>query len=143
MNVAGFLEELTRWARSQADIEAVALVGSHARGTASEGSDVDLVIVSIDVNRYLRDWSWVSIFGNASECRMEDYGRVKSVRVFYANGPEIEFGFALPEWADVPIEAGTLRVLSDGMKLLYDPKGTLERMQQEVTSRRTQLDPPT
>ena len=125
MNVSAFLEAVGRWARTQPDIEAVALVGSYTRDAATESSDVDLVILTSGVDRYLRDRSWVSLFGEAGECREEDYGRVTSVRVIYRGGLEVEYGFTTPDWAEVPIDEGTLRVITDGMKVLHDPRGLL------------------
>lgn len=134
VNVLALIDAFSRWARSQPDIEAVALVGSYARDAATEGSDVDLVILTSCVNRYLRDRSWVSVFGEATKCREEDYGRVTSVRAFYGGGLEVEYGFTTPDWAESPIDAGTLRVVTDGMKVLYDPRGIIGRMQREIAS---------
>ena len=90
VSVAAFLETFSRWALLQPDIEAVALVGSHARDSATEGSDIDLVILTSGVDKYLRDRSWVSVLGESAECHEEDYGRVTSVRVFYESGLEVE-----------------------------------------------------
>ena len=129
-NVSAFLDTFRRWASVRPDIEAVALVGSYARGTATEGSDVDLIILTSDVDRYLSDRSWVSLFGEAAECREEDYGRVTSVRAFYGSGLEVEFGLTTPDWAEAPIDTGTLRVLTDWMEVLYDPRGILAGMQE-------------
>ena len=44
VNVSTFIESFSSWAGRQSDIEAVALVGSHAREDANEDSDIDLVI---------------------------------------------------------------------------------------------------
>lgn len=133
--VTAVLEAFCRWARSQPDVAAVVLVGSYARGNASEGSDVDLVILTPDVDRYLRDRSWVSLFGETAGCRREDYGRLTSVRAFYRGGLEVEYGFSTPDWASVPIDAGTLRVITDAMKVLYDPQGIIGGMQRGIESR--------
>jgi predicted nucleotidyltransferase len=132
--VSAFLESFCRWARSQPDVLAVALVGSYARGTASEGSDVDLVILTYNVDRYLLDRSWFSLFGEATECREEDYGRLKSMRAFYGEGLEVEYGFTSPDWAESPIDVGTLRVVTDGMKVLHDPQGIIGGMLREIRS---------
>ncbi|MBN1315772.1 MAG: nucleotidyltransferase domain-containing protein, partial [Anaerolineales bacterium] len=43
--VEQFLSAVVTWASAKPDIVAVALVGSHARGTSGPGSDVDLVIL--------------------------------------------------------------------------------------------------
>ena len=133
-SVSAFLETFSRWARSQPDIEAVALVGSHARDAATEGSDIDLVILTSGVDKYLRDRSWVSVFGESAECHEEDYGRVTSVRVFYESGLEVEYGFTTPDWADAPADEGTVRVVTGGMKVLHDPRGIVARMQREIAS---------
>ena len=134
VNVSAFLDTFSRWAGAQPDIEAVALVGSYARGEASVGSDVDLVILTPNADRYFRDRSWVSIFGEFAGYREEDYGRVTSVRAFYESGLEVEYGFTTPAWAEPPIDAGTLRVVTGGMKVVYDPQGIIGRMQHEIGS---------
>ena len=132
VNVSAFIEAFTRWVRSQPDIEAVVLVGSHARETATEASDIDLVVLTYALDRYLCDWSWVSIFGEFAACQRESYGKVTSIRAFYAGGLEVEFGFTTPDWAAAPIDPGTLRVVAGGIKALYDPRGIIARMQQEI-----------
>jgi uncharacterized protein len=111
-----FLESLDSWARSRSDIVAIALVGSHARNAATDNSDVDLVILTRNVSSYLNDRGWIKAFGSPTDTRQEDYGGVISVRVFYEDGLEIEFGFATPEWAEVPIDEGTLAVVRNGMR---------------------------
>lgn len=131
MSVSTFLEAFIQWASRQPEIEAVALVGSHARGTATEDSDVDLVILTFDVEKYLQDRSWLALFGRVVKCEQEDYGRVTSLRVFYHEGLEVEYGLTAPSWADVPIDVGTLNVVTQGMRVLYDPHAIVGRMQRE------------
>ena len=116
------------WAAGEPGISAVALVGSHARGTALPGSDIDLVILASSPAAYFEDTSWAGRFGAVERTRTEDYGLVTSLRVFYANGLEIEFGFAAPAWAEPPLDHGTLTVVSHGMRALYDPQGLLAAM---------------
>ena len=132
VNVNLFLDKFTSWTSAQPDIEAVALVGSYARNDANEESDVDLIILTNQPERYLTDPSWASTFGEVRKSSVESWGRVQSLRTFYERGLEVEYSFALPEWADVPVDPGTNRVVSDGMKILFDPSGklrTLERHQ--------------
>jgi uncharacterized protein len=136
MNVSAFQEMFGRWAAAQPDVKAVALVGSYARDAATPDSDIDLLILVADVATYIRDQSWVSLFGEVTECREEDWGRVTSLRAFYQNGLEVEYGFSTPDWADMPIDAGSFRVVSDGMKVLYDPLDILSIVQREILSNR-------
>ena len=130
-----FLEAFIRWVRSRADVEAVALVGSHARGTAHALSDLDLVILTTQVDAYLRVPSWTSRFGVPTSSRLEHYGPLTSLRVFYAGGAEIEFGFARPDWAALPADAGTFSVACDGLVILWDPHGLLAALSHPVACR--------
>jgi uncharacterized protein len=131
VDVKAFLDKFSGWASLRPDIEGVALVGSYARGVADEESDVDLIILTKQSERYLSDPAWAATFGEVTERKVEDWGRVKSLRVFYKDGLEVEYGFALPDWADIPSDAGTHRVVKGGMKILFDPRGLLSRLQQE------------
>lgn len=66
---------------------------------------------------------------------MEKWGILTSIRVFYHCGVEAEFGFAGREWAAVPVDRGTYRVVADGMQILFDPGGLLARLEEEVTGK--------
>jgi predicted nucleotidyltransferase len=131
VDVKAFLDEFSGWASLRPDIEGVALVGSYARDVANGESDVDLIILTKESESYLNDPSWASGFGEVGERKVEKWGRLKSLRVFYRDGLEVEYSFAFPDWADIPVDAGTRRVVSDGMKILVDPRGLLIRLQQE------------
>lgn len=101
-------------------VRGIAVVGSHAREEARPDSDVDLVILVEDVASMLAG-SWVGEFGVLVSSEIEDYGALTSLRVVYAGGMEVEFGFARPSWAEVPLDEGTRSVLADGVRVLYDP----------------------
>jgi len=116
----------------QTDVVGVALVGSYARNAATEESDVDLVILTVDVTKYFQSKEWLSLFGEVEESRVENWGRVETIRAFYEDAFEIEYNFSAPNWADVPVDSGTRRVVSNGMKILYDPKGIFEALQKAV-----------
>lgn len=120
MRVDQFLSQFAAWASSQADIAGVALVGSYARGTAKETSDVDLVVLARQPEQYLQSTDWVHQFGQVQRYQTEDYGRVISLRVWYADGLEVEYGLTDESWAAVPLDEGSRRVLSDGMRVLFE-----------------------
>ncbi len=69
---------------------------------------------------------WPSLFGEVESRTVEDYGALRSVRVFYRKALEVEFGIAGPGWATAPLDAGTRAVLADGARVLYDPRQLLE-----------------
>lgn len=122
MSVSSFLAEALNWAEQDENIRCMVLVGSQARGTARADSDVDLVVMAEDPKVYIRDHSFAGRFGNIDKMQTEDWGRVTSVRVFYKDGLEVEFGFTDPSWCSVPLDAGTLEVLTDGYRLMADKK---------------------
>lgn len=121
MNITAFLEVVTAWAEGRSDIDGVALVGSYARGTARPESDIDRVVLS-NVPSRLLDGDWPARFGDVQSSSTEDYGALKSRRVLYRDGLEVEFGIAAPSWTSIPLDPGTRRVLADGVKVLYDPR---------------------
>jgi predicted nucleotidyltransferase len=123
--VPTFLEQFSRWAAGRPEITAAALIGSHSRGTATPSSDIDLVILC-DTPEDLLVGEWPKTFGEVESRAIEDYGALRSLRVHYRGGLEVEFGFALPTWAVVPLDAGTRAVLADGSCILHDPKRVLQ-----------------
>jgi predicted nucleotidyltransferase len=63
-SVERFLSEFRDWASSQPDIQAVALVGSYARGSATDASDVDLMIVANQRDIYPQTPGWSLVDGD-------------------------------------------------------------------------------
>ena len=133
LRVSTFLEAFKRWASAQTDVKAIALTGSYARDSATEDSDLDLLILVIDVDRYFNDRAWVSLFGEATESLVEQRGEVTSLRTFYSGGLEVEYGFTTLKWAERPMDAVSLRVVSAGMEILYDPQDILGTVQRELS----------
>lgn len=124
-----FLRSITEWASKQADIQALALIGSHARNAAKETSDVDLVLIATHPTIYLDDTSWVQQFGTVKEQQLEDYGLLISIRVWYNDGLEIEYGITEERWSAVPLDPGTRRIINDGMRVLFERGNILSRHQ--------------
>ncbi len=118
--VERLLQDFTNWARGRDDILAAVLVGSYARGTARIDSDVDLVIISRRPEYYLTGPAWTATFGPVARHQVEDYGKLTSVRVWYGDGLEVEYGITGEEWAASLLDEGTSRVISDGMVILFE-----------------------
>ena len=96
-------------------------------------SDLDLLVIVDDPAPYEKHTEWVSAFGQPCRIDHEDWGAVQSVRVFYANGSEVEFGLCRPSWASTdPVDPGTAHVIRDGTKILHDPRGLLVRLKAAV-----------
>ncbi len=118
--VARFLDDLVDWVRSQSDIRSVGLVGSYARGAATPTCDVDLVVLARQPEQYLKNTDWARRFGLIRDQRIEAYGKVTSLRVWYADGLEVEYGLTDLTWAAPPLGAGTARVIAEGLRVLFE-----------------------
>jgi predicted nucleotidyltransferase len=127
-SVNQFLDQFTQWASSQSNILAVALVGSHAGNRASDLSDVDLVVITTEPETYIQSTGWARRFGTIGRQQIEDYGRVTSLRVWYSGGHEVEYGFTDEQWSALPLDEGTLRVISDGLKILWERRPILSTL---------------
>ena len=125
--VSQFLKYISQWASIQSDIQALVLVGSHASGTATETSDVDLVIITDDPDQYLNNLLWIERFGTVRKQQVEKYGLVTSIRVWYDDGLEVEYGITDEGWAAVPLNKGTQQVIANGMRILFERGAILSR----------------
>jgi predicted nucleotidyltransferase len=125
--IESLLDRVLSWATGRPDVRAVALVGSHARGAPRVDSDVDLVLLAERPAELVADTAWVGNFGELTRLTVEDWGRVTSVRAWYTGGLEVEFGLATADWATRP-DAGTRRVVSDGLRVLLDRDGAFARL---------------
>lgn len=132
MDIVTFTDAFVSWGKTQSDIVAIALVGSYARDAARAESDVDVMVLTVDLAKHFGSQEWLSLFGKVEESKVENWGRVETIRAFYQNSFEIEYNFTEPDWADIPVDSGTYRVVSDGMKILHDPKSVLKALQKEV-----------
>jgi predicted nucleotidyltransferase len=119
MDAEAFLDRVGEWASHRPEIAGVALVGSYARGDPSPSSDIDLVLLTEDPDTLLDDQGWLSSFGEVLRTQIEDWGRVRSLRVWYAGGPEVEFGMTDPGWGDDPGDFATQAVIQNGFRMLY------------------------
>lgn len=120
-SIQDYLNHIAHWAAGRSDIRAIILVGSYARDTAKVTSDIDIVLLVDDPSMYIKDTCWTGFFGNVVRQQVEDYGKVTSLRVWYVDGKEVEYGLTTTEWAKLPLDEGTKKVIDDGMAVIYDP----------------------
>lgn len=115
-----FLNAFVDWASARPDVQAIALVGSYARDAAKDDSDVDFVILTEQPQAYLEDIGWAERFGRIENHQTEDYGKLISLRVWYQNGMEVEYGLTISDWAAAPLDAGTREVMRGGILVLFE-----------------------
>ena len=127
-HIHDFLDSFVSWTSDQPDVQATALVGSYARGAAKDDSDIDLVVLTDQPQKYLDDLKWMERFGVIKKHQTEDYGKLTSLRVWYQNGYEVEYGITTPDWAATPLDAGTREVILGGMIVLFERGILLSRL---------------
>ena len=126
--VEELLVDVADWARSRDDVQAVALVGSYARGHDRPSSDVDLVVLAPTFAHLAADLTWFSTLRPGSRLiRSVTWGPLLERRFSTTSGLVVELGLASPTWARLPLDAGTRRVLRDGHRVVHDPCGLLLR----------------
>jgi len=115
-------------------IRAVALVGSRAAGRARPDSDVDLVFLVSEKQSFAEGDAWRQFAPPGGQLiRTKQWGVVTERRVRFASGVELELNFAPLSWACTePLDAGTHRVVLDGMRPLYDPDRLLAALADAV-----------
>lgn len=119
-HIREFIDKFVTWASIQEDVQAVAMVGSYARATARDDSDIDLVILTEQPEKYLQDITWAEQFGEIEKHQTEDYRKLISLRVWYRDNYEVEYGITTPDWAAQPLDPGTGQVIADGMLVLFE-----------------------
>lgn len=123
------LRRVVVWAERRADVRALALVGSWAYGVPRADSDVDLVLLSTEPSRYVERDDWLDDVGAARLVRRLSWGLVTENRYALPSGLEVELGVAAPSWASVePVDTGTRQVVTDGIRVLYDPDEMLAEL---------------
>ena len=114
------INKINQWGTENTDIKSIIIVGSYAKGTNKATSDIDLIIITTNKDEMLNNQNFIELFGEVERTQTEYYGACTSVRVWYKNGPEVEFGLVTPDWIAQPLDKGTYIVLSDGYNIIID-----------------------
>ncbi len=135
----GIVRTVIDWVKTQDNIRALASLDAHARNAARTDSDVDLVFLARNPNEF-RDIEWLlGIDWLRAGVRLirwgdAEHGALWCRRAWFEPECEVEFAFAFTAWADVSsMDKQTMRVVSDGCHILYDPDQLLERLTLAVT----------
>lgn len=126
--IENFINALKDFSANVSYIESVIIAGSYARGTNKESSDLNIVIITPNKSEMVRNQDFVQNFGEVYKKQTEYYGACTSIRVWYKNGQEVEFGIVEPSWIEKPLDTGTSKVLSDGCKIVIDKKDYFENL---------------
>lgn len=124
------IERITEWARNTPDIVGSMVVGSRARvdHPADEFSDLDVLLVAEDPNRYLLSADWLEAFGRPRITFVEAtaVGSGLERRVLFEDGADVDFVLFSPEDTRRAVELKEVAgVLTRGYRVLYDRDGLM------------------
>lgn len=125
---------LQTWAADVADLRGACVVGSYAYRRPRMSSDLDLMLLSEDPGRY---GAWLGVDSPLSPARLlgtRTWGPVTELRFVHRTGLQLDVGVTTPAWAHPdPLDAGTARVIRDGLWIVHDPDRLLRRAEHALT----------
>lgn len=124
-----FFNKIKEYARNTSHIESIIIVGSYARGTNKENSDLDIIVITSNKSGMIVNQDFTQEFGEVYKQQTEYYGACTSIRVWYKDGKEVEFGIVEPSWSSMPLDTEPYQVLSDGYKVIIDKKQYFEGLE--------------
>jgi aminoglycoside 6-adenylyltransferase len=125
------MNKVILWGEREDDIRAIFVVGSMARSDkpADEWSDMDLVIVSSDFEKWLRNGEWICNFGNPQISFLEGtpVGNLIERRVMFEGASSVDFNFLKLEIAKTFLSSEEVQgVIARGVKILLDKDSITE-----------------
>jgi aminoglycoside 6-adenylyltransferase len=125
VSIDGFLTQFVEWAEHRDDVHGVLLVGSRARTEtpADQWSDIDLVLVVENPDRYLRDEHWLEAFGRPILTLLEPtpIGGTVERRILFETGLDVDIAvFTLAAFERAVDHPDTAGVLARGNRVLLD-----------------------
>jgi len=151
MNYDQLLDQFVNWAQTQEDIVGAIIVGSRARTKppADQWSDLDLVIITTDVERYQTQTDWIAELGPywVNFIEKQGVGEGFEHRVLFEGGMDVDFiptpyeeiqqviaqGWP-PDWAGI---------LQRGYKLILDKQDLAQQLPPVDSTSPTAAKPPT
>lgn len=120
--VEALLQRLVARLKQRGDVRALALVGSWACEAPHAGSDVNIVLLTNSPSSYVEHEDWLQELGAIHVIRTLRWGAITERLMAFSGGLELDIGIGTPAWASAnPVDAGTWRVVTDGIRILHDP----------------------
>ena len=136
-----WIDRFLDWAKSQADVRAVVLVGSNSRRDhpADEWSDIDIILIASAPQPYLDSTGWLVSFGVPlfSIVERTSTGETWVRRVLFEDGLDADFIVLSPlnvrqNFPGIPV---VIEILQRGRQVLMDKDGLFSSWSAEASSR--------
>ena len=135
-----FIERYVQWAQTDPGTHAAIIIGSRARidHPADEWSDLDVIVVTSDPQRYLATTDWLENVGNPWLTFIEPtLGGGMERRVMFEGGLDVDFALTPVEWCQQAVITGLPPDVADmirrGVRVIVDKDGWAARLLQMPT----------
>ena len=122
------LQRIVEWSHACPEVQAVALVGSGARGDypADEWSDIDLILVTSTPDCFLQSSGWLDAIDEPwiSTVERDSAGKIVERRVLFRSGVDVDFIVLSVERVQALREEPLASIISRGMQVLLDKGDT-------------------
>ncbi len=140
------IDRFVAWAARQAPIRAAAIVGSRARTDrpADAWSDLDLVVIATDPQRYLMTTDWLAEIAVPHLTFLEStaVGNLTERRVLFDGARDVDFSFVptsvIDHWHHEGLDDAVAHVVQRGVRLLFDKDSDFRALLARVPPRSTQ-----
>lgn len=127
-SITRLLNELVQTLSHQNIVRGIILVGSYARGDNRDNSDVNVIILADDPQEFFKKIEFFKHFGNIFSVENSRKG-ILSFKIACHEDTEIQLSIVPCIWAQAePIDPETLKVILNGVSILWDPRGQLEKL---------------
>jgi aminoglycoside 6-adenylyltransferase len=129
-SMSELLDRIVVWMKTNSDIRGALLIGSRARvdRPADEWSDLDLVIIAAEPDRYLDSADWLETIGTPWVTFVEGtIARTRERRVLFEGALDVDFNFFTRERFQQVFRDGSVppSVLHRGARVLVDKDGII------------------
>jgi aminoglycoside 6-adenylyltransferase len=131
------IEKYVRWAKTDPGTRAAIVIGSRARTDhpADEWSDLDIIVITSDPQRYLATTDWLEDVGNPWLTFVEQTpGGGPERRVMFGGGLDVDFALIPAEQGQQIVSAGIPPDLADiirrGVRVVVDKDGLAAQLLQ-------------
>lgn len=128
LSVSKILDKLVDIVSPQCNVKGIILLGSYARGDNRNNSNVNVTIIALNPSEFFKENSWIEHFGKIFLLNKGE-NDIISLRIACIEEIQMHLNIVPLTWAETdPIDPETLKVILDGVRVLWDPDNLLHKL---------------